>query len=232
MTDSPIALAPNRRAVHLYVQRHPRALDDPQVTTLLRYLPDAEARRAELLGDVERRDGFLIGRSILRRSLSQYRPSTAPREWEVQLGPLGKPYLPTAGLWCSISHTEGVTAVAIAGSPVGLDIEGVGAVSDEVVSEFFACGEQRAISRLPHEHRAVTRSRLWATKEAYAKATEMSLDVALSQRRFAASRGGMRRHVPGGWCIVHPNLGTEVVGAIVVRAGWRQIRVDLRRTSP
>lgn len=202
--------------VQVVLARRPAVLDDGQLRVLSSGLSNDERSRASAIEHRARRDAFIVGRALLREALSAYAPNTAPSDWSITLGPFGKPRLRGSDLWCSISHTDALTAVALASSPVGIDVEQPGSVSLAVVTEFYSSREQRALARRPVARQREHATVLWTLKEAYAKACELSLDEALRGVDFAPRRFRLRPGRPGGWRFAHPDLGADVVAAVAL----------------
>ena len=79
----------------------------------------------------------------------------------------GKPFLPD-GPYFSISHCKEGIAVAVDDEPIGIDIEGIRRVDQELVARVMNKDEQALISSSKEPERMFTR--LWTQKEAIVKA--------------------------------------------------------------
>lgn len=86
--------------------------------------------------------------------------------------PLGRPFVAAPGtldVSCSASGELGV--VAVGHRRLGIDVEAVAPWSDGVLDEgWLATGEQRDLTRVPADVRALAATRCWAQKEAVLKA--------------------------------------------------------------
>lgn len=84
----------------------------------------------------------------------------------------GKPYWKgNPDFHFNISHTHNAIAVAVADSPVGIDIERVRPVNDLVVRRFYSAREQKYVYGSREETNARF-SEVWTRKEAYIKCNE------------------------------------------------------------
>jgi 4'-phosphopantetheinyl transferase len=93
----------------------------------------------------------------------------------------GKPYLADRpDLHVSISHSGDWVACAVAGVPVGVDIERIDRrrATSELIEEVCSDEEQRLIRRLPPTRRESFFTELWTLKEAWLKRHGAPLDVA------------------------------------------------------
>ena len=83
---------------------------------------------------------------------------------------VGRPYLVNRpDLFISVSHADGLTAVALSSCPVGLDLEGAAAIRDPegLARRFFTETEQAEVASAPDVRRAVLG--IWTRKEALGK---------------------------------------------------------------
>jgi 4'-phosphopantetheinyl transferase len=146
---------------------------------------DEQARAARFLRPVDRerfRAAHVLTRVALGRSLGV--PPAAVRlaaRCRTCSGPHGKPYVvePGAAVEFSLSHAGDVVAVALAGVPVGLDVELPGAADPDVVAGVaLAPAERSALDALAAAARADGFLHYWTAKEAVLKATGHGLAVA------------------------------------------------------
>lgn len=89
----------------------------PECHALLTF---AEQCRAARYARPEPREEFVLCRALLRMLLSA-RCGVAPQEVAITAGLHGKPE--AAGVHFSVSHSHGLAVIAIAGLPVGIDLE-------------------------------------------------------------------------------------------------------------
>ena len=75
------------------------------------------------------RDEFLVGRALVRTTLSRYR-DVAPADWRFETNRHGRPAIigeAADGLMFNLSHTRGLVALAVSrGCEIGVDVEAVG----------------------------------------------------------------------------------------------------------
>lgn len=161
--------------------------DWPLLEALLDQEERARARRFRFERD---RRSFIAAHALLRRVLAAHggRPAA---DWRFSAGPFGKPVAldppPGRDIRFSLSHTDGMAAVAVAeGVEVGVDVEAVNDARAEpdVIIALLAAEEAAA---LPVD-RAARRQRLfalWTLKEAFVKAVGRGLSQPLDSFAFA-----------------------------------------------
>lgn len=136
-------------------------------------------------------DEFLLGRALLRTTLSRYAP-VAPQAWAFELGPHGKPFLagPAVGapLAFNLSHTTGLVACAIAmDGQIGVDVEHCGRDLDlrGFSAANFAMDEQAAVAAATTDaDLRRTFFQIWTLKEAYIKGVGGGLSLPLDSFWF------------------------------------------------
>jgi 4'-phosphopantetheinyl transferase len=119
-------------------------------------------------------------------------------------GPHGRPVLlgSEAGPHFSLSHCPGLSLVALAGVPLGVDAERIpGRRTVESCLERLHPQERREATAVPEQGRPLWFCRLWARKEAYLKALGTGLGRALDQDYLGdrETPGAPRR--PPGWTV-------------------------------
>lgn len=162
---------------------------------MLAVLSPEERERAAQLKDEGRRSQFVTGRALCRRILSLYAP-VRPEEWRIALGGRGKPSIAapvlSSPIWFSLSHADGLSVCAVtgAGPALGVDIERMANGEDAlpVAEQFFPDVEVQALRRLSPSRQGEGFVRLWALKESYVKAREVSLTDGLSGAAFDLAR--------------------------------------------
>jgi 4'-phosphopantetheinyl transferase len=156
---------------------------------------DAAERRADILGPEERRraaafrrpadrDLYLVSHVGLRVLLG-FRLGLAPASVELRRaacplcgGPHGRPEAATApDLHFSLSHAHGLALCALAGTPVGIDLEAAASVPDASLVRQLHPVERAAIGRLPVSRRADAFLHCWVRKEAYLKGIGTGLGI-------------------------------------------------------
>ncbi|MEZ4423526.1 MAG: 4'-phosphopantetheinyl transferase superfamily protein [Gemmatimonadota bacterium] len=98
---------------------------------------------------------------------------TAPTGLDFEIGPRGKPSLPGSGLEFNLSHTREWLLLAVArGRRVGVDLEAERPLKDPdgLARVSFTPAEREALAAAPPSERPARFLRVWARKEALAKA--------------------------------------------------------------
>ena len=146
---------------------------DPQdVERSLDLLSEEEQARARRFHFPRDRRRFVRARAFLRTLLGGYIRED-PRRVPLLLSASGKPLMADrSDLHFNLSHCEDRGVVAIAGRPVGIDLERLRDVPDalDIAENLFAPGEARALRGCPAERRSEAFLRCWTRKEAYVKA--------------------------------------------------------------
>lgn len=161
----------------------------PQLSTLC---PDDSARATSMAAEPRRR--FMASRVLLRRLLSAYL-GVEPQEIEFSYGSSGKPFLvPTpAGLplHFNLSHSGDRVVIAIARTPVGIDLETPRRLGDfeSMARRFFSPREVRVLARIPASERLDAFFACWTRKEAYLKLTGRGIAKGLNTVEVAFSPG-------------------------------------------
>lgn len=130
-----------------------------------------QARHARFLCQRTART-YAHAHTLKRCLLSRHHPLHAPLSWRFESGPAGKPALqPPAPCHFNLSHSGDAIAVAVAGQPVGLDIESHRVLSDglAIAQRVFHPRERLWLQAQPDFTAAFYR--LWTLKEALLKAT-------------------------------------------------------------
>jgi 4'-phosphopantetheinyl transferase len=123
----------------------------------------------------------------------------APLSVNFLSGPKGKPLLSTGRIHFNVSHTRGLVAIAIAGCPVGVDVEPMRHVPDlmdlariafapQMQAALFACQDETIRTRMFF--------RFWTLAEAYIKATGEGVSQGLSSFVFDADVARLNEAAP------------------------------------
>ncbi len=178
---------------------------------------DASARHAVLLDETERRrwaafhreedrERFLTGCVLAKTALARY---TGQRPAEVRFDrtcgqcgePHGKPVIEGSGIEHSVTHSGDLVAVAVAGAPVGVDVEqldrgprplGGDGDPQALARLVLSAAEQAALASVPPADRTRAFLVAWTRKEAVTKATGDGLHAAFSGVVVAADAGPPR----------------------------------------
>jgi 4'-phosphopantetheinyl transferase len=189
--------------------------------------PDEHSHAARFHFDRDR-ERFIAGRAMLRRLLAN-RLDRDPASLRFRYGSSGKPAL-DAPLSFNFSNSDDLGALAIAAFDLGVDIERIRSIEEDVAGRFFAADEVARLRALPTELQTEAFFNCWTRKEAYIKALGDGLLLQLN--RFSVSlapgepaqllRAGDDDAEPGNWRFHHFVPASGFVGAIAARqTDWR-----------
>jgi 4'-phosphopantetheinyl transferase len=177
-------------------------------------LSAAERRVLSTLRSETARRERIAGRAIVRRRLAAWH-GCAPADVPLTIAENGRPVSPL-GPRFSIAHGGGLVAVAFARCEVGIDLEPLIPLGDELeglVRIYASEGEARAQRALPPALRERAFLEMWVRKESVLKATGMGLRCdprELDVRREIVAFGGRR------WRLRALALGAAHVGALAL----------------
>lgn len=195
-----------------------------------------ERRRADAHRDPGARRDFVAAHLLVRHGVGVLsgRPAHRVVLWQVcpDCGGRGhgRPLLPGLPGWrVSLAHGRGVVAVALGGTPVGVDVENargfaLGPVEQRMVDRVLTPAEAAAVRATPDPEAAFLRS--WVRKEALVKAgagTLRRLD-ALDLSRAGGEGGGARF---GRWRLLDWSGAPEGSVGAAVAAGRAPVRIAL-----
>jgi 4'-phosphopantetheinyl transferase len=159
--------------------------DDKWVAAWSHALDVDELRQADRFRRTAERIRYIAAHALLRTALGAAtgRPSAS---LTLTRGPYGKPFLPALpALHFSLTHTVGLTAVALHSSPVGCDAEPSGRHVKESVFSMMAAEERSWLRGLsPGEVTDRAFIKLWVIKEAFSKALGLGLSLDLASYAF------------------------------------------------
>lgn len=99
----------------------------------------------------------------------------------IRYGPYGKPYIDGCAYF-NLSHSGDFAVCAMSDVPVGVDIERVGSVEEEIAKLYFHRAETAYLSNQPTTAaRQDAFFRLWTLKESLMKATGLGFSLSLDQ---------------------------------------------------
>ncbi|HEX4128721.1 MAG TPA: 4'-phosphopantetheinyl transferase superfamily protein [Pirellulales bacterium] len=192
------AEALSRGEVHVwYTIDDPKAggvpIDEPLLERYRGLLDDEELARHDRYRVERARRQFLIGRALVRSTLSRY-ATIGPRYWRFITNQYGRPAIKPGTidvpLCFNLSHTEGLAACAVAwGREVGIDVEFCGRATGGIhlAQRFFSVAEVADLLALPAERQRDAFFDYWTLKEAYIKARGMGLAIPLGHFSFDLS---------------------------------------------
>ena len=234
-TGAPVAII-----VDLWVWPLRRTADE--IERLAQFLSDDERARAARFLSPKNGDGYIVGRGRLREVLGQY-VDVQPGQLRFDYGTAGKPSL--SGLrdapQFNLSHTGDLAALAVtARHKIGVDIETVRALKEDIAGRFFAASEAAAIAALPAGVQTGAFFRCWTRKEAFIKATGDGLGFSLQAFEVSlledhpavvASIAGQTPEQVAAWRLHHFEPAAGIVGAIAIDAGSPHANVVVRQRA-
>lgn len=157
------------------------------VTALAALLSADERDRAARFHFEKDRSHYVIAHAVLRQLLSRY-TQHAPEQFQFDIGPNGKPSLPTAyggdRLQFNLSHSHNRALCAVANHrDLGVDLEWIRPLDDleKIVDKFFSQSEREQLFQLEANLRLTAFYHCWTRKEAYIKACGAGLSLPLDQ---------------------------------------------------
>jgi 4'-phosphopantetheinyl transferase len=194
--------------------------DDPTHTDVYTILSADERQRAERLKIPIVRQRFINGRVLLRQTLAA-QLNIEPDALQFEYSDSGKPYLAKTPLHFNFSHSEDCALLAIAGVPVGVDVEAKRASTalSSMETTMFAASERSYLNQFNDPERDTAFFRLWTCKEALVKATGEGFQAILRyQIRFeedaASALNASDNAIP--WLIQSFELDERFTGAVAV----------------
>ena len=163
------------RGAGVWVHRVDLRRDHTLEAACLALLDEGERARAARFAVDEPRRQFVLTRGALRLLLARHLARPAPALAFAQ-GQHGKPFVVVDGapapIEFNVSHSAGRGLIAIARSPVGVDIEFLGREADFclVAKGVLTAAEQAALQQRAGAAHALLFYRLWTQKEALIKA--------------------------------------------------------------
>jgi 4'-phosphopantetheinyl transferase len=189
-------------------------------------LSPEEKRRAARFRVARSREEFVQTRGCLRLLLAHYTglPHAA---LSLESGPFGKPSLPRHHLSFNVSHTEGVSLIAIAHSRVGVDVERVVASPDlpAIAHSHFSPGEIAKLQALSGREHTEAFFRCWTRKEAFLKAQGFGLPHGLDSFEVSLLPGeppevlacAWQPDARDRWLLVHVAPAADTFGALATQ---------------
>ena len=183
-------------------------------------------RAAKFVRDVDRHS-YLSAHIALRHVLSRHL-DTAPEQVEFVReacpncgAPHGRPAVAGHPVHFSLSHGGDLVLVAVAGTPVGVDVEAV--PKEQVAAELSTRlhpDEQCEIAAAQHPRLAF--ARVWTRKEAYLKGIGTGLSRSLSADYLG---GAGLAALPDGWSVLDVPVPAGYAGAVAVCGAAPDLRV-------
>lgn len=228
MTRRPLAPAsitlPAPGSVDLWRLSSSDGMRRPARALYWEWLDTQERARYQASADQGWREQFLTGHGWLREVLARYL-GCEPARIALGQGQYGKPELlgqEPPSLHFNLSHTRGLLVLAVAGSPVGVDVEAHQPRDIQALSQrFFSADEQQALSRIAHPWRLACFYRLWTLKEAWVKASGIGIGRQWRQLRIALGGAARERGGRPAWRLASsdfPDGYSLAIAALAPRA--------------
>ncbi|WP_069169898.1 4'-phosphopantetheinyl transferase family protein [Streptomyces griseus] len=186
-------------------------------------LDPSELARAEEFRRPGDRATYLCAHVGLRRVLGNHL-GIAPRTVSMARAPCpccgrphGRPVLPDGHLHFSLSHCEGLSLIAVAAGPVGVDVEPVPAAQTLVeAADVLHPAESAELAALDPGLRPAAFARVWTRKEACLKGLGIGLGADPSTEYVGA---GEAPAAPSGWQVADVSVPDGHRAAVAVRCG-------------
>ena len=211
------------------------ALDvEPAIVSRLFELLSADERaRAERFHfEIDRRH-FIVARAHLRMILSRY-INTPPAQVQFRYSEHGKPMLANGNksrgtIKFNLAHSAGMALFAFTrAGEIGVDLELIRPeiTGDDIARRFFSAAEVACLERVPAPARQEAFFDCWTRKEAFVKAKEIGLSLALDQfdvtlapkEPAALLRTGWDADEASRWSLKAINVGPGYAGTVAVEA--------------
>ena len=202
-------------------------MDAARYDVLLNLLSEDELARSVAFVKEIHQHRFAVGRGQLREILGRF-VDKRPADLRFSYNPYGKPALDEGGPHFNLSHSGGWAAMAVCDStPVGIDIEALRPIEDNIARRFFAPGEYASLSTLPAALWQQGFYRCWTRKEAFIKACGPGLSMPLDSFEVTLTPDANAQYLriddpqfaPENWSLSHLDLGPDLGGAVTLDTG-------------
>jgi 4'-phosphopantetheinyl transferase len=206
-----------------------------RIAALSAFLSPDEHARAERFVHPHHARRYIAGRGRLREILGNL-AGQDPANVDFDYNPQGKPYLTTGPVF-NLSNSGDWAALAMTDTArLGIDIELLRPVEDDVARRFFSPAEYADLSALPAAQWRDGFFRCWTRKEAIIKACGLGLSMPLDAFEVTLKPGQPAKlnkfqdeeSTEKDWTLVHLDIQADLIGAIAVQAPLPTIRINLR----
>ncbi len=207
-------------ALHVW----PLDVGDDERARLSEFLSEEERARAARFVFERDQQRFAVARGRMRELLAAalgVRPSALAFVTSVH----GKPALASSDLTFNLSHSGGLAALGIAqGRAIGVDIEEVRPLKEDIAGRFFSAREVAALRALPAAEQLDAFYRCWTRKEAIVKAIGEGLSHPLDTFDVTIGRDAKVERFEGerdanAWRLQHFDPAPGFAGAVACRGG-------------
>ncbi len=213
-------------------------LDERQ--RLEHFLTEDERARADRYHFARDREHHVVARGRLRELLAA-RVASSPGSLRFAYSAHGKPTLAASGPvpHFNLSHARGLAALAISDdAELGLDIEAIEPLREDVAEHFFSRSEVAALRALPESDQLCGFYRCWTRKEAVLKSLGDGLSRALDSFDVSLApdvpvrieRMDGEPEAPATWRLLAWEPAEGFAGAIALRAHGARVSVNRRTT--
>ncbi len=199
---------------------------------------DERERAARFIHD-RHRNRYIVAHGAMRCILGETL-GRAPGDLVFASNAWGKPELTEAGApFINLSHTENLGALAIGWRcPIGVDVEQVRPVEQDVARHSFSPAELAELSRLPQRDWLQGFYRCWTRKEAVIKALGLGLAQPLDAFDVTLAPDAPPRllrlaghpEAPSQWQLAHFAPADDILGAFAAPLSGHEI--SFRRWTP
>jgi 4'-phosphopantetheinyl transferase len=203
---------------------------------LTRFLSADELQRAERFVTARDRERFVVARGGMREILA-HEVGISPGKIEFHYTKHGKPELIPPAIFFNLSHSQNRAALAISsGCEVGIDIEAIRPLKEDIAANYFSRGEIAELDGLPPDDRLAGFYRCWTRKEAVLKALgeglsrpldsfEVSIALELPARLNRMEDEG---NAAENWQLATIDVGAGFAGALASQTNGRSLEIRYR----
>lgn len=233
MRCRPVTIGPNT----IDVWRWPLDMVVDDLPRHVAALSDAEFARASRFVRERDRLRYVAGRGGLREIISRYLGVSA-RRLAFSYNAFGKPRLAVSEppLHFNLSHSGGVAVLAVSDRyDVGIDIEKIVPLKEDIAGIFFSPAERRQLRALPPGSYTEAFYRCWTRKEAFVKAHGAGLslpldafDVSVDPAEPVLLRLEGDTDAPRQWRLLNLDTPPGFVGAVAALTAGNAITLRYR----
>ena len=210
--------------LYIWILKIPEDLSPAAFSGIRNKLSPDKQKRLDKMGSRPRQIEFAASHALARLKIAEIlgeNPAPLPLSFPEGKSPrLATPYS------LSISHSAGLVAVAFASCPVGIDIEIIKErpQGEKIAQRYFSPEEISAMKLLTGEEWMKRFSELWTLKEAYFKASGLSITEVVKQTSFEIKENKvftLQSATPWQFSLFYPDP-TTVMAYVIKSDGVRQ----------
>jgi 4'-phosphopantetheinyl transferase len=191
-------------------------------------LPAAEQQRASNIRLDRPRRAFVVGRLLLRATVAGI-AGVAPEDVGIDLEPAGRPVLTgeLSNYRVSIAHSGSYVVAGVANQQFGVDVEQLrqSAPSPRLMARVCSPDELRLLESMTDADRAAAFTKVWARKEAYAKAIGIGIGFGLRSVTVGVA-GPKTVSGTGDWQVADLDIGLGCAAAVVAQGSFWRVQLD------